>query len=119
MIDALSVTVVVLALLAALGAIVLTVMNKRINWPLLIGLGVVELATLVQLVVGIVRLAGTDTDVSGVTFVIYLVAAVVVLPIGALWALAERSRWGAGVLAVACLVVPVLVLRLDQIWSGA
>jgi hypothetical protein len=119
MIDALSVSIVALALLAAAGAIVLTVLDKRINWPLLIGVGVVEVSVLVQLVVGIVRLAGTDRAVSGFAFVAYLVSSVLVLPIGTLWALAERSRWGAGVLAVACLVIPVLVLRLDQIWSGA
>jgi hypothetical protein len=113
MIDVLSVVLVVLALLAALGAIVLTAMDRRINWPLLIGIGVLELGLLAQLVVGLIRLEG------GAVFVAYLVAAVLVLPIGVLWALAESSRWGAGVLAVACLVIPVLVLRLDQVWSGA
>jgi hypothetical protein len=118
MIDVLSVILVALAVLAAIGAIVLTALNKPVGWSLLIGIAVVELVALVQLVVGIVQLAGTDRDVSGVTFVAYLVAAVLALPIGTLWALTERSRWGPGVLAVACLVVPVLVLRLDQVWSG-
>jgi hypothetical protein len=113
MIDALSIILVSVALLAALGSILLTALDRRINWPLLIGVGVLELGLLVQLVVGLVRLEG------GAVFVGYLVAAVLVLPIGVLWALAESSRWGAGALAVACLVIPVLVLRLDQIWSGA
>jgi hypothetical protein len=119
MIDALSVVLAGLALLAMLGAVVLTVLNRRVNWPLLGGLAVLELGLLAQLVIGIVRLAGTDRDVAGVTFVLYLVAAVLVLPIGVLWALAESSRWGAGVLAAACLVIPVMVLRLDQVWTGA
>lgn len=118
MIDALSVTLVVLSLLAAVFAAVLAGLDRRINWWLLGLLGVVEVGLLVQLAVGIVQLAGTDRDVSGVVFVGYLVGALVVLPLGALWALAESSRWGAGALAVACLVVPVLVLRLDQIWSA-
>jgi hypothetical protein len=35
------------------------------------------------------------------------------------WALGERSRAGTAVLVVAGIVVPVLVLRLDQIWTAA
>jgi hypothetical protein len=35
-----------------------------------------------------------------------------------LWAVGERSRWGASVLAVGCLSVPVMILRLAQIWAG-
>jgi len=37
---------------------------------------------------------------------------------GALWALAESSRWGAGALAVACLVIPILELRLHEVWTA-
>lgn len=119
MIDMLAVVLVCLALISAVEAIVLTARNRRIDWPLMIGLAALELGLLAQLVIGIVQLTSTDGDVSGPTFAGYLIAAVLVLPIGVLWALAESSRWGAGVLAVACLVVPVLVLRLDQVWAGA
>jgi hypothetical protein len=56
--------------------------------------------------------------VSGVLFVAYLVGALIVLPVGALWAMAESSRWGAGALAIACLVIPVLELRLHDIWTA-
>jgi hypothetical protein len=117
MIDALSVTLVVLSLTATVLAGVLTVMDRRINWWLLGLLGVIEAALLVQLVVGVVELAGTDRHVSGIVFICYLVGGLLILPLGALWALAESSRWGAGALAVACLVIPVLVLRLQQIWA--
>jgi len=116
MIDALSTTIVVLSLLAAAFAVVLAALDRRINWWLLGLLGVVEVALLAQLVVGVVDLIQTDRDMSGVIFVSYLIGTMAVLPLGALWALADRSRWGAGVLAVACLVIPVMVLRLEQIW---
>jgi len=88
MIDALSVTLVVLSLLGCLFAAVLAGLDRRINSWLLGLLGVVEVGLFIQLVVGIVQLAGTDRDVSGVVFVSYLVGALVVLPLGALWALA-------------------------------
>ncbi len=79
-------------------------------------LGVVEVGLLAQLVVGIVQLVGTDRDISGPFFVGYLIGSLLVLPVGALWALAESSRWGAGALAVACFVIPVVELRLHEIW---
>ena len=67
---------------------------------------------------GIVQLAGTERDVSGPFFVGYLIGSLIVLPVGTLWALAESSRWGAGALAVACLVIPVLELRLQEVWTA-
>lgn len=78
---------------------------------------ILEVALLVQLVVGIVALVGTDRPVSGITFVGYLIGCLVILPIGAFWSLIERSRWGPGILGVAFLVIPVLILRLGTIWN--
>lgn len=109
---------VALSLAAMVFAVVLAALDRRINWWLLGLLGVVEVALLVQLAVGIVQLVGTERDVSGVIFIGYLIGALVLLPLGALWALAESSRWGAGALAVACLVVPVVEQRLYEIWTG-
>jgi hypothetical protein len=116
--DPLTWALVALSLAAMVFAVVLAALDRRINWWLLGLLGVVEVALLAQLVVGIVQLAGTDRDVSGPFFVGYLIGSLIVLPVGALWALAESSRWGAGALAVACLVIPVLELRLHDIWVG-
>jgi hypothetical protein len=107
---------VALSLAAMVFAVVLAALDRRINWWLLGVVGAVEVALLAQLVVGIVQLVGTDREVSGPFFVGYLIGSLLVLPIGALWALAESSRWGAGALAIACVVIPVLELRLHDIW---
>jgi hypothetical protein len=32
--------------------------------------------------------------------------------------MAERSRWGSGVVTVACLALPALTGRLLQLWQG-
>ena len=106
-----------LALVAMVFAIVLAALDRRINWWLLGVLGVVEVGLLAQLVVGIVQLAGTERDVSGVFFVGYLIGGLIVLPLGALWALAESSRWGAGALAFACFVILVVELRMYEVWT--
>jgi hypothetical protein len=109
---------VALSLAAMVFAIVLAARDKRINWTLLGMLGVIEVGLLAQLVIGLVQLAQTDRDVSGAFFIGYLIGSLIVLPVGALWALAESSRWGAGALAVACLVIPILELRLYEIWTA-
>jgi hypothetical protein len=108
---------VALSLAAMVYAVVLAARNKRIDWPVLGALGVIEVGLLAQLVVGIVQFAGTDRDVSGPFFIGYLIGSLIILPIGVFWALAESSRWGAGVLAVACLVIPILELRLHDLWA--
>ncbi|WP_435745183.1 hypothetical protein [Nocardioides sp. SYSU DS0663] len=85
--------------------------------PTFLVLAVVEVALVVQAVVGCVALAGTERDISGVTFVSYLLSVVLVLPIGAFWSLAERSRAGTAVLLVALLTVVALEVRLQSLWS--
>ncbi len=117
MFEPLTWTITGLALVAMVFAIVLAALDRRINWWVLGVLGVVEVGLLAQLVVGIIQLAGTERDVSGVFFVGYLIGGLIVLPLGALWALAESSRWGAGALAFACFVIPVVELRLYDIWT--
>lgn len=82
-------------------------------------LGVTELVLLGQLVGGCVALATTHRDVDGVLFVSYLVGVAVVLPIGAFWSLAERTRAGTAVVLLAVLTVAALEVRLDGIWSAA
>ena len=55
----------------------------------------------------------------GASFVGYLLGLVLVPPLGAFWALGERSRAGTVVLVLLGVVVPVLLLRLDQIWTAS
>ena len=48
----------------------------------------------------------------------YLIALVVVLPVGAALAHGERTRYGSVVLAVAGFTMAVLVLRTTQVWEA-
>lgn len=98
-------------------AVVAAVRGARPSGPQLAGLAGLELLLLVQAVVAVVAWIGSDRDLSGVTFAGYLVASVLLLPAGTLWGIADRSRWGNGVIAIACLAVVVVVLRLLQVWS--
>jgi hypothetical protein len=41
------------------------------------------------------------------------------IPVGAaIWAIVERSRWSTVVLGAAALTVAVMLVRMQQIWTG-
>jgi hypothetical protein len=105
-------------LIAALAA-AYVVLDRVVDRWLLAPVALLALLTLIQLVTGIIALANTDREVSGPTFVGYLIGLVLVPPAATIWALGERSRAGTAVLIVAGLLVPVLMLRLDQIWTAS
>ncbi|HET7326179.1 MAG TPA: hypothetical protein VFJ14_02720 [Nocardioidaceae bacterium] len=105
------------SLVLAAWSLVLVILGRTLNDPLFYGLAVLEAALLAQLVAGSVALAGTDRDVDGVTFIGYLVTAVLIPPLAVIWSVADKSRWGTTVLVVGCLTVAILVVRMDQIWT--
>ncbi|MBC9731718.1 hypothetical protein [Nocardioides marmotae] len=109
--------VLALTLVAVVMVVVHLVRDETAGDPTFLALAVVEVVLLVQAVVGGVALAGTERDVAGVTFVSYLVSILLVLPIGAFWSLAERSRAGTTVLLVALLTVAALEVRLWSLWA--
>ena len=112
-----------LALIAAslvFAAVVLVyvALARTPDWGLLGFAGLIEAGTLVLLVIAAVRVG--DVDLGGaaaVTFFGYLLAGLVLLPIGFVWSLAERSRGATAVLAVAGLTQAFVVVRALQVWQ--
>ena len=104
----------------AFAAVVLVyvALGRTPDWGLLGLAGVIELGTLVLMVIAGVQVG--DADLSGgatVTLFGYLLAGLVLLPIGFVWSLAERSRGATAVLAVAGLAQAFVVVRTLQVWS--
>ena len=67
---------------------------------------------------GIVQMLGTDRDFARVEFVGYLLLSPMI-PIGSwFWTRGDRTRIGSAIVMVVGLVMPVLVLRIQQVWSG-
>lgn len=124
MIEILATVLTYVALAAAVWAAVLVVVNKPIQlreWHGLWLYGLVallEVGLLGQLVVGIVKMATDDRQVAGLEFLGYLLTSLVILPLAGVWALAERTRWGPVVMVVGCLTIPVLIIRLEQVWNA-
>jgi hypothetical protein len=111
--------VLVLALAWALWCAVSAAVGQAPTIRHRVGLLVLEAAALVQalvLVVGLVVQGGRTTG-AVVEIVGYLVATLVVLPIGAALAHGERTRYGSIVLAVAGVTLAVLSLRTGQVWA--
>jgi hypothetical protein len=108
----------VVALVVAVWLVVLIVRDLEPDDYLYGALALLEVGLLVQLVIGIVMVSGDHGGVNVAAYVGYLVGSLVILPVAFLWSLGERSRAGTGVLLVAVLVLPVLFLRLHQLWGA-
>ncbi len=108
-----------LAVALAAWAALFAVRDRAVVLRQLWGGAVVEGALLLQVVVVLVMTAQGDGPADAVMFWGYLVTALLLLPIAAAWAFAERTRWSSVVLLVAAVTVLVMEWRLVQIWAGA
>lgn len=118
MIDALANAIIVTALLLAGWSLITTLRDRPAGMSHLVGVAVVVLALLAQEAIAIQRMIGGERPEQLATFIGYLVASLLVLPLGAWLGMLERTRWGSAILGCAFLVVPVLVVRLQQLWTG-
>jgi hypothetical protein len=106
------------ALLLMLASLVVAIRNRAMGMVLLAGFALLEVAVLVQLGFVIAAVAGGEGPGEQATLWGYLAGVVVIPPAGVFLALAERSRWGPAILAVAGFAVAVMTGRLLQIWQG-
>ena len=111
--------VIAASLLLSLWTLVLVIANRPPGRALWIALTVLEVLLLVFLVGGIVQMLGSDRDFARLEFVLYLLACAAVVPLAAWWVRGETSRAAAGVLTVILLVMPVMVVRVQQVWAGS
>jgi hypothetical protein len=109
-------TVIVAGLVLAGYAGVMSARDRRMDVPLLIAVGVVEVIVLVLVGLVVAKLADGSRPASTATLIGYLIAMPIVPVAAAFWGLLERTRWGPAVIAAAGLVMAVLVVRLHQIW---
>jgi hypothetical protein len=116
--QSLGTAVIIAGLLLAAWALVTTVRNRTIGPSHWSGLGIVQALVVAEVVAGVVHLARGAHPHEYVTFLGYLIAIFLILPVAMLLARLEPTRWGALIVAVAALVVPVLIVRINQLWTG-
>lgn len=116
--EPLATATIAVSLLLALWCVVLLIINRPPGRALLVGLAVLEVAVVGFVAVAVVQMIGRTTDFARVEFLLYLLGCVVLVPLAGWWVKDEKSRAAAGVLLVACLVLPVMIVRVQQIWDG-
>jgi hypothetical protein len=105
--------------LAAVWLVVLIVRDRTPDHLLLNVLAAAEIALIVHLVLGIVRVTGdAPTGVSQWEYVGYLIGVLLLIPAGVVWSSGEKSRGGTAVLLIAVLLVPFMFVRLADIWAA-
>ena len=109
---------IVLSLIAAVWFLVTAARNKPVQAVHLLGMAVLEVGLLIQVIVAAVLLAGGDDPQEKGTFIGYLAGSLVVLPVGAFLGVGERSKWGSVAAGIACLAIPVVIVRMQDLWSG-
>ena len=113
-----STVLIVAALALAAWALALLVVNRPPGMALWSALGILEVLVVVFVVGGLVQMTGAQQDFSRIEFVLYLLGLGALLPLAGWWIRDEKSRAAAGVLLVALLVLPVMVVRVQQVWAG-
>jgi hypothetical protein len=115
----LAVLVALLAVGLAGWAAVFAARDRAVVLRQLKGAAVVEAVLVLQVLAAVAETVRGHAPADAVTFWGYLLTALVILPVAAGWAFAERTRWSSVVLLVAGLTIAVMQWRLLQIWAGA
>jgi hypothetical protein len=110
--------VTVLALLLAVVTGILAILAKPLPRWVLGLVALLEVALLWMTVACVAAWIGGNAPLDPVVFLSYLAVVLAAGPATVWWGSGEPGRWGTGVVAVAGLVLPVLVIRLQQVWTG-
>ena len=110
--------IIILSLVLAIFAFVLAIVNRTRPLAILVGAAILEMLLLAFFVGGIVQMIGSDHDFARAEFVGYLLACAAVVPAAVWWAWGEPTRASMVVLGIAFLIMPILVVRTQQVWAG-
>ena len=111
----LSVATIVAALLVAAWCLLRAALNRAPSRFDLLATTVLAALVAVLVVVAVIGLFDGSRPSDTATFSGYLITTIAFAPVAVYLARLEPTRWGNLILGIACLVLPVLVLRLQQI----
>ena len=113
----LSVATIVLSLVLAAWFLLRSALNRAPSRSDLLATAVLGAVVTVLVLLAVVGLFDGSRPAETSTFAGYLITTVAFAPTAFMLARMEPTRWGTLILGVGCLVLPVLVLRLQQIAS--
>lgn len=115
MVGLLTLGITVASALLGLYVVVLLIRDRPVDNPAVWASIVIEVASLVLLVRGLVGVFSGAVD-EPITLALYLLLVPCVLPGALLWSAGEKSRSATAVVLAALLVMMVLMLRVDALW---
>jgi hypothetical protein len=110
--------VALLSAVVAVWAVWKTIRHSHITDAVFYAVSAVEVGTVVLLIAGIIGLTSTDRHVDGALLLSYLITLILVPPVALVWGVAEKSRWGTGVVLIGMWTVSVMAIRVMQVWHG-
>ncbi len=113
----LSVATIIVALVLAVWFLIRAALNKAPTRFDLLAMALLGVLVTALVVVAAIALITGDRPAETSTFAGYLLTTIAFPPTAFVLARMEPTRWGHVILGVACLTLPVLVLRLQQIAS--
>jgi hypothetical protein len=113
----LSVATIVVSLVLAVWFLVRSALKRPPSRADLIATLALAAVVAVLVIVAVIGLFSPPRPAETATFIGYLITTIAFAPTAYVLARMEPTRWGNLILGVACLVIPVLVLRLQQIAS--
>ena len=113
----LSVATIVVALVLAAWYLLRAALNRPPNRLDLLAMAALGVLVTVLVIVAVIGLLDGTRPAETSTFAGYLITTIAFAPTAYVLARMEPTRWGSLILGVACLTLPVLVLRLQQIAS--
>ncbi len=116
-VDWLTMTIQMVSLGVAVWCLVSFFQDRPMLVPHLIGTGVLWLLVLGQVGAAVAAMVGGDRPDELPMLISYLATIALLPPACAVWGFMERSKWGPAVIAFACFVLPVLLVRIEQLWS--
>lgn len=110
---------IALAVVGGVLALILGLAKRKPSGLSIGALGLVQLGLVIQLIASVVLvISGERAKTDTVEFFAYLIVALMIPISAAFWALIERTRWSTLVLGVGALTVAVMLVRMNQIWTG-
>lgn len=113
----LAIAVIIAALALAAWAGLTALLDRAAGRPHEAGAALVEAVLLALTAVTLAAIAGGERPVQPAVFAGYLIATLALLPVAVVLARMEPTRWGAAILGGAALIIPVLIVRLQQVYG--
>lgn len=108
-----------LATAVGLLALIMGLVKRKPSGITISALALVQIALVIQLIASIaIVISGQRAKLDTVEFFAYLIVALMIPIAAAFWALIERTRWSTVIMGVGALTVAVMLVRMNQIWTG-